>query len=371
MKKILFITRPMVPPWHEGSKKLVWMIASKLNKLEPQLLTSSQTEQLPNNSLVTWHFVYKTADLKLTEKIRLLFFLFGRMPKVDILHSYFVPSIITSKLLKAVQRWYKLPMIQTVPALPRFELTPELCKHLFYGDFIVTYSQKTANYLANLGVKNVHHVDVGMNLAKYKNAKWDETIRKQFGCHVDDVMVLFSGEYTRLGAIERLQEIIPFVLRQTTNVYFIIACRILIPKDMEVESELKQWVIDNEYTNHVYFVGEVPYFAELLKSSDVFIFPVTNMKGKIETPLTIIEAMAAGLPVICSNVADLPVAFPQESGVLFSSPKTEPFANKILEISKDKSKRQKIGLVSQSYALDRFEVDKMITSYEALYDKLI
>ena len=105
-------------------------------------------------------------------------------------------------------------MLHIVIYIPRHR---SQAKQLFYGDAVVAYSAHSAEKLQSWGVPNVVHVNVGIRFEKYENAKRDPTLRAQFSCYEDDILVLFSGEYTRLGAIDRLRTIMPQVIQQTKN----------------------------------------------------------------------------------------------------------------------------------------------------------
>lgn len=367
MKEVLFITRPMVAPWHEGSKKLVWQLASNLQRYKPHLLT---TPLPPDDPYIQWHPIYKNEHLNWAEKGRLLHYLFRRLPSVDLLHSYFVPTYQTSVFLRRVKQRSGMPMVQTIPALPANKLTKANAYPLFYGDQIVCYSEETAVRLTNLGISNVHHIDVGLNLEQYLQGQSDPLLRQRLGAGDEAVVVLFAGEYGRLGGIDILKRTLPTMMAQAPHLHFIFACRILQPADLAVEREMKHLVNKWGLEKRIHFVGEVPYFASLLHSAELFVFPVSEMVGKIETPLTLIEAMAAGLPIVATAVDPLPAMMPEETALLVSPNDDEAFMTAVLNLANEPQKRQTVGHTAKKYAIDRFGLGRMVMTYEELYDAL-
>ena len=370
MKKVLFVTRPMVPPWHEGSKKLVWHIASRLNRFEPHLLTAPTAVYPTAQAPVKWHPVYSQAELTLAQKGRLLRFLYGRIPPVDLLHCYFVPALMTSTMLAGSRLRHRLPMVQTVPSLPVAKLTAATARRLYYGDCVVTYTAESASRLQGWGVKNVVQINVGVDLERYQKAPREAAIRAQFGCTDDDVIVLFSGEYTRLGAIDRLRKIVLQVMRQAKNVHFVFACRLLLPTDEPIKRALQKTVQQWGLSDRIHFVGEVSHFAKLLKAVDIFIYPVADMTGKIETPLTLIEAMAAGLPIVTSDIYPLKQLFPKGTALLHPPDADELVVASLLALGQDFAYRQALGQAAREYVLPRFGLAQMVAAYEAVYDSL-
>ena len=79
---------------------------------------------------------------------------------------------------------------------------------------------------------------------------------------------------------------------------------------------------------------------DLLKSSDIFCFPSTR-EGM---PLALMEAMAAGLPVVVSNVrGNRDLIAPDKGGFLYSANDSDGFAEGIKKLIDDPSLRRKMG----------------------------
>ena len=370
MKKVLYVTRPMVPPWHEGSKNLVWHLASNLTNFEPHLLTMPQDGYPNSTSSIVWHPIYSKQKLTLMEKGRLVRFLYGRLPQINLIHNYFVPSPMTSILLSNAQRRHRLPVVQTVPSVPHQKMSKRQARQLFYGDAVVVYSDHSAELLQSWCVKNVVQVNVGIQFEKYTTAKRDLTLRAKLGCDDEAVLILFSGEYTRLGAIDRLRYIMPQVIQKSKNVHFVMACRLLLPTDEPIKQKLQRDVEKWGMTDRIHFVGEMDDFPTLLKSADLFVYPVSDMTGKIETPLTLIEAMASSLPVMTSKIYPLKKMFPDSLGVLFPPTDNEGFIDKLLDYVHDKAKRVEQGAAGFAFVKPRYSMAQMVSGYEAIYDKL-
>ncbi|MCA9931570.1 MAG: glycosyltransferase, partial [Anaerolineales bacterium] len=178
-------------------------------------------------------------------------------------------------------------------------------------------------------------------------------------------------EYTRLGAVAQLRQIMPLVNGRCSQCHFVFACRLLLPTDAGIKADLEKWVAANGWTNRVHFLGEVPDFPTLLHASDLFLFPATDMTGKIDTPLTILEAMAAGLPVLAYQVRSLEEIFGQGAASLLPNGDVDAMAAAIIDLVQYPNRRQHLGQQLRQIVQARYDLQKMVAAYETLYSLLI
>ena len=78
-KKILLVTRPIAPPWDEGSKNFAYYLAKNIKNenLEINLMGKNDLSDLPEN--VRLHKVYTTSEIyqfNFSQKLRALLFQF-------------------------------------------------------------------------------------------------------------------------------------------------------------------------------------------------------------------------------------------------------------------------------------------------------
>lgn len=369
--RVLFVSRPIVPPWNEGSKNLAWQIATRLQRHTPYLLTTRNASLSNVTERVAWQRPYTSDHLSTIQKLHLFNFLMTSSPDWDLYHFLFVPTLMTSYLLRWVLRRYRLPSVQTVPSLPAVELSSDNVRKLFFADRVVTYTETTAAFLKSVGVSNVMHINVGVAFDDGRFPRSDqEAAVKATGMPANKKLILYAGEYSRLGAIAQLEHLMPIVLTQCTDCHFIIACRLLRSTDVRKKAAFQQWVKQQPWQDRVHFLGEVPDFAMLLRACHLFLFPVTEMSGKIDTPLTMLEAMSIGLPVLTYDVSPLPEIFGQDSQYVLPTGSFERMAEKILHFVHDEDARQRAVQTMQDIIQQRYRMDKMVMAYESLYDSI-
>jgi L-malate glycosyltransferase len=88
--------------------------------------------------------------------------------------------------------------------------------------------------------------------------------------------------------------------------------------------------------------------------------------------MAVIEAMACGLPVVASNSSSLPELVVDGLGGYLCEPgNTIDFANKINRLVNAPELRKEMGQYNRERAERLFSLDKMVKTYERLFDKIL
>lgn len=113
-------------------------------------------------------------------------------------------------------------------------------------------------------------------------------------------------------------------------------------------------------TDVVEFVGQVPYeeTPKYYQSTDVFVLPSEALEG---LPMSVVEAMAAGLPVVASKVGGIPEAITDgETGLLVEPGNVQELSDALLRLLTDDESRSKMGQRAQEVAREKFSQEKMV-----------
>ncbi len=119
---------------------------------------------------------------------------------------------------------------------------------------------------------------------------------------------------------------------------------------------------------HVRFLGLRKDVSRLLKAADLFL--LTSISEGI--PLTVIEAMAAGLPVVGTRVGGMPeVVLEGQTGLLAPSKNDAGLAEHILRFAESPTLRGRMGHQGQDRARTFFSEGQMHARYLNLYRKML
>jgi len=88
-------------------------------------------------------------------------------------------------------------------------------------------------------------------------------------------------------------------------------------------------------------------------------------------PISFLEAMALGLPVVASRVGGVPeIVEHEQHGLLFPSEDLDRLVEALLRLSADEPLRSRLAAAAATRARDEFSVDRMVETYGRLYEEL-
>jgi glycosyltransferase involved in cell wall biosynthesis len=155
------------------------------------------------------------------------------------------------------------------------------------------------------------------------------------------------------------------VVAQFPQVSFNIAGDVLEPDYFE---ELQTLIRDLNLSDHFHFVGGVANLREYLSTADIFVLP-SRSEGFSNA---IVEAMAASLPVVATNVGGNAEAVTDGvSGFVVPSEDPGALATAIIRLLSDPSKAQEMGTAGKTLASEKFTTDAMMHQITLAYTSLL
>jgi glycosyltransferase involved in cell wall biosynthesis len=122
-----------------------------------------------------------------------------------------------------------------------------------------------------------------------------------------------------------------------------------------------------EWREQVSFLGSSNRVPELLNAMDVYVLP--SIAEGISNSL--LEAMAAGLPVVATATGGNPeVIVDGESGLLFPVGDCGKLTEHLLLLDGRRDMRQQLAQQAVRRIRQAFSIDSMIQEYEQLYESL-
>ena len=120
--------------------------------------------------------------------------------------------------------------------------------------------------------------------------------------------------------------------------------------------------------SRVRFLGVRSDIPDLLRAADVFVFP-SRWEGN---PLSVMEAMAAGLPVIATAVGGVPELVEEgASGILVPNEDLHGLVAAMQRMAQDPNLRRQMGQAARQRAVERFDIRQTVRAYEALYEEIL
>ena len=241
-------------------------------------------------------------------------------------------------------------------------LNPLLCR---FADEIVAISQSLkANLVAyeNFPERRIQVVYNGIELDRFARVSVDVAAKRASLGLPPQAQVI--GIVARLNQVKNhpmLLRAFKRVMAQQSDAY------LLMVGDGPEEAKLKALAESLQITDRAWFLGARSDVAELLQILDVYALSSFS-EG---TSVSILEAMASGLPVVTTRVGGNPeVVREPDTAFLVDSDNDEQMAAKLLELLRDPALREKMGRAGKARAYAEFSQEKMVSAYTAMYQKL-
>ena len=172
------------------------------------------------------------------------------------------------------------------------------------------------------------------------------------------------------------------------NIKVISICRFVEQKNVKEILEIAKILKDIEFQ----IIGDGPLFKEIVNLKNKYRLKNVNLLGRSNDifrylydsdiylstslyeglPLSILEAMSIGLPIVASNViGNCDTIQDSQSGFLYELNNTNEAAYYIYKLSNDQNLRIKTGRSAMKTQRSKFSLNNMIVNYEKLYKKVL
>jgi len=233
------------------------------------------------------------------------------------------------------------------------------------ADFMTVIS----NYLKQRAQKNdvkcpVEIVPNGVGIDKFKiqslKSKVDES-KQKLGIGDGEKVIITASRLVEKNAVGDVIDAMQYLPENT---------KFLVLGSGELEESLESQVKSLKLQNRVLFVGNVPNdrVPEYLAISDVFVRPsLSEGLGN-----SFLEAMAAGVPVIGTNVGGIPDFLKDgETGLFCEVRNPESIAKKVKIILDDKNLRQKLIANAKKLVAEKYDWGLIAEKIKNIFNRLI
>jgi phosphatidylinositol alpha-1,6-mannosyltransferase len=297
VKRVLFVSKPIAPPFHDGTKCLVRDVAAGLSALTPVVMTTLDgLSGLPQG--VTGRAVYGSSGSfapALADNARAALSLLTA--REDLWHFVFAPNPRTGQVARALRALRRTPIVQTVASPPRRFAG---LSRLLFGDAIVVQSRATEANLQTAAREEgftlppISVVPPPVPALSPPGAAAVEAARAELGVTPGARLLLYPGDLEVSSGAEVTQALVEPLLERFPDVVVVFAYRNKTPAAAERAAQLRQTLAGKR----AIFSDRVSSMHALLAASEIVIFPVDDLWGKVDQPIVLLEALALGVPCV-------------------------------------------------------------------------
>jgi len=364
MPRVLFVSKPIAPPFHDGTKCLVRDVAAELREFSPVVMTTPEAMSLLPAG-VTGRAVYgKSGSFSpaLADNARAAFSLLTG-PRDDLWHFVFAPNARTGQVARALRALRRLPIVQTVASPPRHFAD---LRRLLFGDQIVVQSRATADgllaaaRLEGFALPPVSVIPPPVPRLLEPSAERVQRARAELGLLPQDRLTLCPGDLEVSSGAEVTRRLVQPLCERLPDAVVVFAYRNKTPHAAARADSLKQVL----QTPRVRITDRVTDMHALLKAADVVIFPVDDLWGKVDQPIVLLESLALGVPSI---VLDLGPLRDVEGAMKIGTIDTGAWLEAIAALASDSALRERVIAEGRAAASSVYASGVVARAYEAIY----
>jgi len=298
--RVLFVSKPIAPPFHDGTKCLVRDVASNVERVTPVVMTSRGSECPLDASRVEQIPIYADSGSfapALRQNVRAAAWVLTRS-RADVWHFVFAPNRRSSQVGRWLKRLRRKPVVQTIASPPRsFDAIDEG----LFGDVVVAQSRWTRDrVLAGYAAKGlecpfpISVIPPPVAPVLERSTDVQAKLRSALEIPKDAEVFVYPGDIETSRGAEVSAKIAEKFRETLPRAVLVIAYRNKTSRADDVARSLRAR-LDPASTR---LVSELPDVLGLIAGASGVLFPVDDLTGKVDLPIVLLEAMALGVPVV-------------------------------------------------------------------------
>lgn len=269
--------------------------------------------------------------------------------KIDVIHAQ---TRVTQVMAACLNKLSGKPFVSTCHGF----FKPRLSRRMFpcWGERVIAISEAVYEHLQkdfHVDSKRIVLIKNGIDLESFPllTTQMKEMKRRAFG--LDNQPTI--GIMARLSSVKGhdvLIEAMRMVVAQFPQ------AKLLIVGEGRLERKLKEMVREFKLSENVVFYPVVNQSSDMLSLFDIFVMP-SRQEG---LGLSVMEAQAAGLPVVASKVGGLPSLIEDgRTGLLVPPDNPNVLAEAILLLLRNKDKAKEMGTRARDFIQKEFSSERM------------
>jgi phosphatidylinositol alpha-1,6-mannosyltransferase len=359
MPDVLFVSKPVAPPWNDSNKNLVRDLSRALTRYRARVLVpvGAPLDGVECEALYAEPGRYapsRAANARVLARL-----LAG--PRADLWHFFFAPNPVTLYAGRAARAIRRVPCVHTLASAP--DSLEAVAKDLFC-DRAVVLSEHTRQRLERVGVAatvippaiespSVTDARIAASRARY-------SLSGPYALYAGD-LEFGDGARTFLRAAAEA--------REDRSLRYVVASRPKTPAAREARAALEREALT--LGADVLWLGEVEDIHALVAGAAVLSLVTDTLHAKMDWPLVVLEALLLGVPCVVGErtaAAELRASGACEP-IRTGDPKALRFA---LQAWSDRSDPLRARLDGAArWVRERCAPAVVASAYEALYDQLL
>jgi len=234
-------------------------------------------------------------------------------------------------------------------------------KYKIHTDFIIAVSREIETMFKSLGFKNLAYIPSGVEIERF-DPKVKSAVREELGIESDAIVFVNVGNFSEVKG----HHILLPAFQKFTNTYKRKTYLLLAGRDTR-GSEAKKLVEKLNLQDKVKLLGFRRDIPQILKASDIFIFPSLNegIAGSL------IQAMAMGKIVVSTTVGGIKHYLKDGVNGIAIKPEIDSIVDGLLKSASLKAEKRQFLSMNARNTAQEFNIEKTVKRTLDIYASLL
>jgi glycosyltransferase involved in cell wall biosynthesis len=234
------------------------------------------------------------------------------------------------------------------------------------SDRLLGVSQATVDDLMRLGVappERFRVIPLGLDLDPLAgpSEKLRAASRGELRVGGEEILLAFVGRVVPIKRLDLLLRALAQAREPEPRL------RLAVVGDGDERPQLERRAAELGIAADVLFLGYRRELRPIFAAADIAVLSSDN-EG---TPVSLIEAAAAGLPAVATDVGGVREVVGEETGILVPRGDVAALAGALVEMAADAQRRERCGRAARRRALGRYGADRLLGDIDELYSELV
>jgi glycosyltransferase involved in cell wall biosynthesis len=277
---------------------------------------------------------------------------------IDVVHTHMSRAHAFGVLL----RWFaKVPSVATAQSR-------HIQLHWMFNDYVVAACDATRRYhrrhnlVRAARIETIHNFIDHRRILEVPQASRD-AMRNELGLNDSAKLIGVVGHIIPRKGLIHLVNALPAILAAEPNTLLLAVGF----QDKYYLAKVQAAAENLGVTSSIIWLGHREDVADVLSILDLYVLP--SLEESL--PLTILEAMATGLPVVATNVGGIPECVQAGvTGTLVPPGDSQSLARAVIALLGDTGQRHRYGQAGRLRAIEHFSLERHAQKIEAVFARL-
>jgi len=362
---LLLTSHAVAPPWDGGDKNMARLLLEGAADVDYAYVGTRTNGSSWPQSHTTSGIDFRHAVPSGRDKLQLLRWLILHPPEVEAVHL-----VVTFQSPRIQYALLALPLLRRRPLIVTCLSRTHLPRRLIARSAaVVAISAHTEQLLRDSGFDNVHRITPGVDLDWFRP---DRQHQRECPKDTPDCRLLFAGHYDQGGGLDAA---LNFVARLRTRVpaaKLVVAMRRRHGETRKwARADLRRRALEAGVPDAVEDLGMLSDIRPVLRSCRAVLFQPDVLGLKMELPMTLLEALASGRPIVISPIPPLTELGDGSSAVTVAPPGDDSALAHVESLLTNPGAAERASRSARALAEREFSACRMVADYRELYRSLI